>query len=92
MFRFHDQNAALLLRVNVRSLKLNSDEHLVVVEFFTAWCTKCPKTTPWIEELEQIYENAVFLKVRISRVRANSRIFNRGDGCRTSMIACVGVL
>lgn len=38
-------------------------EHLVIVEYFTTWCTQCPKTVPWLEELEQKYEHAIFLRV-----------------------------
>ena len=38
-------------------------EHLLIVEYFTTWCTQCPKTVAWLEELEQKYEHAIFLRV-----------------------------
>lgn len=40
-----------------------SENNLVVVEYFTDWCTKCSQTINWIEDLEQKYEHAVFLRI-----------------------------
>lgn len=34
-----------------------------MVEYFTDWCTKCSQTINWIEDLEQKYEHAVFLRI-----------------------------
>ena len=47
----------------LQNVKKIADDKLIIVEYFTTWCKRCPMTMSWLEELEQEYEDTVVLTV-----------------------------
>ena len=46
---------------------------LVVVDFFTSWCTACRRLYPKLKQIAENNPDVIFIKVRPSPVQSRSR-------------------
>lgn len=45
----------------------DAEDKLVIVDFYADWCGPCKRIAPFIEELAQINEDVIFLKVNVDQ-------------------------